>query len=118
MKSLRASLIASALLCAPVPASAQAVNFTLINNTDIDFSGLMVRRFGTDEWKPLVIAPLPVAKSGGRGAVEFSNPDCAFDLQAKLPDGRLVVWSGVNLCEAKVVTLNQSARGGLWAEYQ
>ena len=86
----QAFVLAIAMLAAaaPLPASAQAANFTLVNNTDIDFTGLKVRRFGTDEWLPLVVAPVPVARSGGHGAVQFNNPDCAFDLQATLPDGK------------------------------
>lgn len=109
--------LASLLAALPVPALAQASNFTLVNNTNIDFSALKARRFGTDQWMPLAVAPVPVAGSGGRGAVQFSNQDCAFDLEASLPDGRLVVWPGVNLCEAKVVTLNRSANGDLWVDY-
>lgn len=109
---------AAALAAAPVPVSAQAANFTLINNTDIPFTTMKVRRFGTNQWLPLVVAPLPVSSAGGRGSVEFKDPDCAFDLQATLPDGRIVVWPGVNLCDAKVVTLNRSPRGDLWADYQ
>jgi len=100
------------------PAMGQATSFTLVNNTDIDFSELKARRFGTQQWMPLAVAPVPVAKSGGSGAVQFSNPDCAFDLEATLPDGRLVVWPGVNLCDAKVVTLNRNARGDLWVDYR
>lgn len=108
----------SALVCAaPVPALGQASSFTLVNKTDIDFSSLKARRFGTDQWMPLTVAPVPVAKSGGTGAVQFSDQDCAFDLQATLPDGRQVVWPGVNLCEAKVVTLNRNANGDLWVDY-
>jgi hypothetical protein len=101
-----------------VPAFAQATNFTLVNNTDIDFSALKVRRYCTDQWQPLVVAPVPLTKSGGRGSVQFTNQDCAFDLQATLPDGRIVVWPGVNLCEARVVSLNRTARGTLWVDYQ
>jgi len=109
----------SALLAAsPAPALAQATNFTLVNNTPIDFTALKARRFGTDQWNPLAVAPVPVPKSGGQGAVQFSNQDCAFDLEATLPDGRVVVWSGVNLCDAKVVTLNRSASGDLWVDYR
>jgi hypothetical protein len=118
MKRLIPLLIAALVAASPIPAFAQAANFTLVNNTDIDFTGLMVRRFGTDQWMPLTVTPVPVPKSGGRGAAQFSNPDCAFDLQATLPDGRVVVWSGVNLCDAKVVTLNRSANGVLWADYE
>lgn len=112
------AVAAAALLAAvPAPVAAQATNFTLINNTDVSFTRLMVRRFGTDQWLPLAVSPVPLPRSGGRGAVDFSNPDCAFDLQATLPDGRTVIWSGVNLCEAKVVTLNRSG-GELWVDYR
>lgn len=109
------ALVAAAL---PQPAIAQAVNFTLINNSPIDFAELMVRRFGTDQWMPLVVAPVPVPARGGQGAAQFSDPDCAFDLRARLPDGRHVVWPGVNLCEARVVILNQRANGALWVDYR
>lgn len=118
MKQLLAIAAAASVLAFPVPAAAQAVNFTLVNNTDIDFTQLMVRRFGSGQWQPLVVAPVPVTAGGGRGVVDFSDPDCAFDLQATLPDGRNVVWSGVNLCDAKVVILNRRANGVLWADYR
>jgi hypothetical protein len=117
MRRLIPAIIAACLVAVPAPAIAQAVSFTLVNNTDIDFSGMKIRRTGTQPWVPLSIAPIPVPKSGGRGAVKFSNPDCAFDLQATLPDGRVVVWSGVNLCDTKVVTLNRNASGELWVDY-
>lgn len=117
MKRLLTIGIAALVCTAPVPALAQATSFTLVNRTDIDFSGMKARRVGSNSWLPLSVAPVPVAKSGGQGAVQFSDPDCAFDLQATLPDGRVVEWKGVNLCEAKVVTLNRSANGDLWVDY-
>ena len=80
-------------------------------------TGLMVRRFGTNEWLPLTVSPVP-PKAGGRAAADFKNEDCAFDLRATLPDGRTVVWPGVNLCQVKVVTLNQKAGGALWVDYE
>lgn len=116
MKTSLAILVAALVAAAPGPAPAQATNFTLVNNTDIPFTALMARRYRTQQWMPLVVNPVPVA-SRGRGAVEFSDQDCAFDLQATLPDGRVVVWSGVNLCDAKVVTLNRDANGVLWIDY-
>ncbi|HET8534971.1 MAG TPA: hypothetical protein VFL74_05415 [Sphingomicrobium sp.] len=118
MIKLLATALAALVAILPAPAIAQATNFTLVNNTDIDFSALKARRFGTQQWMPLTVAPVPVPKSGGQGAVQFNNPDCAFDLEATLPDGRLVVWPGVNLCDAKVVTLNRSANGDLWVDYR
>lgn len=118
MNRLMSLIAGAALLALPLPVGAQAVNFTLVNNTDIDFTALTVRRFGSNQWQPLVVAPVPVTAKGGQGAVDFNNPDCAFDLQATLPDGRNVVWSGVNLCDAKLVILNQRANGVLWADYR
>lgn len=118
MKQAFAILAAAALAASPAPLSAQAANFTLVNNTDIPFAALKVRRFGSQQWLPLVVVPLPVARSGGRGSVDFSDRDCAFDLQATLPDGRSVVWSAVNLCDAKIVSLNQTADGQLWVDYR
>jgi hypothetical protein len=118
MKQALALAAAALAFVSPVPALAQAANFTLVNNTDIDFTSLKVRRFGTNQWLALAVTPVPVTKSGGRGSVQFSNQDCAFDLQATLPDGRIVLWSGVNLCDAKVVTLNRTANGQLWVDYQ
>jgi hypothetical protein len=61
---------------------------------------------------------LPVAPpAGARGAVAFNDDDCAFDIQAKLAGGATAIWSGVNLCDAKAVTLNRSASGELWIDY-
>lgn len=117
MRNLPLLVLAGALAAIPAPGFAQAVSFTLVNNTDIAFTGLMARRAGSQPWQPLVVSPVPLASSGGRGTVTFSDPDCAFDLQATLPDGRVVVWPRVNLCEAKVVTLNRGADGSLWVDY-
>ena len=116
MKASLAMIAAALAVATPAPVGAQATNFTLVNNTDIAFTGLMARRYKTEQWMPLAVSPMPVA-SRGRGAVQFSDQDCAFDLQATLPDGRVVVWSGVNLCDAKVVTLNRGADGVLWIDY-
>ena len=119
MKTSLAILVAALVLSvAPASAQPQAVSFTIVNNTEIAFSGLKIRRFGTSDWVPLSVVPVPVAAKGGTGAVEFSNQDCAFDLQATLPDGQLVVWSGVTLCEARIVTLNRAPSGELWVDYR
>jgi hypothetical protein len=109
------SLAAAAALIAilPGPAIAGAGNFIVVNATGQDISALSIRRYGTDSWKGLSAAPA----AGGRGAVQFADDDCAFDIQAKLAGGATAVWSGVNLCDAKAVTLNRSASGALWVDY-
>ncbi len=117
MKQLLPFVMAAACAALPAPALAQAGNFTIVNATGIDFAGLTVRRFGTTQWLPLMLSPSRLPNAG-RGAADFKDEDCAFDLRATLPDGRTVVWPGVNLCQVKVVTLNQKAGGALWVDYE
>jgi hypothetical protein len=104
-----------ALVAAPVgPAlAAGASNFTLVNGTGAELAALSIRRAGTQEWKAL--GPAPTA--GARTQMKFSDPDCAFDIQAKVPGAPPVTWAGVNLCGAKSVTLNRDGSAGAWVDY-
>jgi hypothetical protein len=108
--SLLAAVVALSL--APGPALAQAKSFVLVNGTAHNMSDLAIRRFGSSEWKPLVAA----RAAGARGPVEFSDPDCAFDIRASV-GGQPAVWSGVNLCETKTVTLRRNDSGATWVDY-
>ena len=109
-----ASILAATLLAAtPVPALADASSFTLVNATAVNMTSVQIRRSGTDSWKPLGVAPA----AGGQGAVQFSDPDCAFDIEAALSGSGTAVWSGVNLCEAKIVRLNRNESGAVWVDY-
>jgi hypothetical protein len=106
------------LAVSPAPVPAQAASFVLVNNTDIAFTAIHARRFGTESWREVVITARPVAASGGQASAEFTDEECAFDLQATLPDGSLAVWRSVNLCEARVVTLNRTSAGQFWVDYR
>ena len=106
------TLIFATLLASAAPAFAGATNFNLVNGTAGALADLSIRRAGTSDWKPLGTAPSP----GGQGSVAFSDPDCAFDIRATL-GGSPVVWTGVNLCGAKSVTLKRDAETGAWVDY-
>jgi hypothetical protein len=95
------------------PAFAGAGNFVLVNKTGAAISSVSVRRAGTSSWRPLGNG----ASNGGRTTITFQDPDCAFDIQAKLGDGQTVTYSGVNLCDVSTVTLNRSANGNQWVDY-
>lgn len=95
------------------PALADASSFTLVNATAANMTSVSIRRAGTNSWKPLGVAPA----AGAQGAVQFSDPDCAFDIEATLAGSGKAVWSGVNLCEAKIVRLNRNESGAVWVDY-
>lgn len=109
MKTL---IFATLLAAAAAPAFAGATNFNLVNGTAGALADLSIRRAGTSDWKPLGSAPSP----GAQGSIAFSDPDCAFDIRATL-GGSPVVWTGVNLCGAKSVTLKRDAATGAWVDY-
>ena len=107
-------LLAAAVLASPAPAFAGAGSFTLVNSTGTQISDVAIRRATTKDWKPLAASPSP----GARQSVEFTDPDCAFDIRAKVAGGTEVVWNGVNLCEVKSVILNRNETGQAWADYE
>ena len=113
MPRLFIPLVAALLALSPTTAIAGAANFTIVNATGLDITELSIRRFGSGGWQPLAAAP----RAGARGAVRFSDPDCAFDIRATLAGGATAVWSGVNLCEANALTLNRTAAGAVWVDY-
>lgn len=113
MKRLIASLLAAAIFAQPASALAGAGNFTLVNRTGSNITALQIRRVGTTAWQPLGGNPA----AGSRTAVAFADPDCAFDIQARMADGKSATFNGVNLCDATVVTLNRGPSGDLWVDY-
>lgn len=114
MKTPAIAVAAALLATSSAPALAGgASNFTLINGTGGGISEVAIRRAGTNDWKPLGAAPA----SGARGAVQFSDPDCAFDIRASVAGGGPVTWTGINLCGAKSVVLKRDATTGAWVDY-
>ena len=113
MKRFIITAVAAVLAMTPVPALADAGNFTLVNKTGSNIAAMSIRRSGTSAWSPLGGNPA----NGSRTAVAFRNPDCAFDIKADLAGGGSATFTGVNLCDATVVTLNRGPTGDLWVDY-
>ena len=101
------------LLASSAPALAGASSFTLVNGTKGALAELSIRRAGTAEWKALGAAP----SAGARGSIQFSDPDCVFDIRATVPGSGPVTWAGVNLCDVKSVTLQRDPSAGAWVDY-
>lgn len=113
LAAMKRLLLSAMLLATASPAFAGASNFTLVNGTDGALSAVSIRRTGTSDWKPLGAAPAP----GARGQVQFTDPDCAFDIQATVAGSGPVTWGGVNLCDVKSVILKRDSAAGAWVDY-
>jgi len=112
MKIVARALIFASLALA-TPAAAAVDGFGIVNQTGGALSDLALRRVGDHTWQPLVVAPAP-----GAGAhTDFKHNDCAFDLRATVAGAGEIVWSGVNLCDVKRVTLNRDSSGRHWVDY-
>ena len=107
------ALAALAFSAAPALAFAGATNFTLVNGTDAALSAIAIKRTGTSDWKPLSSS----ASAGAANSVNFSDPDCAFDLKASVAGGGTALWSGVNLCGTSRLTLRRRPSGETWVDY-
>ena len=98
----------------PQIAWAGAANFVLVNGTGAPVSNVAIRRTTTNNWTAIPATP----PSGARANVQFDDPDCAFDIRAKLAGIGDVVWTGINLCGTKAVILNRNGSGVLWVDYE
>lgn len=108
MKRALLSLAAAAFAAIPAtPAFARASDFKLVDGTGNGVSQVTIRRAGTSDWKPL----------GAPGPVQFSDPDCAFDIRATVAGSGPVTWAGINLCNVKSVTLRRDETAGAWVDY-
>jgi hypothetical protein len=111
---MRMNRVAFLAIFASAPAfAAGASSFTLVNGTGAALAELSIRRAGTQDWKPLGPAP----SAGARSSMKFSDPDCAFDIRAKVAGAGPVTWADVNLCAVKSVTLNRDGAAGAWVDY-
>ncbi|HZC38671.1 MAG TPA: hypothetical protein VE221_08355 [Sphingomicrobium sp.] len=109
----RVALLSLLLIPASPALAGSASSFILVNGTSGALANVSIRRAGTNEWKALGAAPA----AGARGAVQFSDPDCAFDIRANFAGGGPVTWAGINLCDVKSVTLKKDESAGAWVDY-
>ena len=110
---VRIAGVALLLMLCGSPAFAGASRFILVNATGAPIADVSITRSGTHDWKPLGAAPA----SGARQQINFSNPDCAFDIRANVAGAGPVTWAGVNLCDVKSVTLKHDSSAGAWVDY-
>lgn len=113
MKRVLALSLMVAAMALASPVTAQVNGFSIVNKAGGAISGVALRRVGSSEWTPLAVAASP----GASTRAAFTNPDCAFDLRASVAGVGQVTWGGINLCDAKSVTLNRDPAGRSWVDY-
>lgn len=107
----RALILASLIMASP--AASAANDISIVNNSGAALRELALRRVGDRAWQPLAVA----TAAGSTALVTFSEKDCAYDLRATITGVGQIVWSGVNLCDVKRVTLNRDSAGRRWVDY-
>jgi hypothetical protein len=113
---MRSDLVIAATFLAAFSAAAASAgvsNFSMVNGAGDAISSLSIRRVGAPAWRPVTVT----AAVGQTVPVNFSDPDCAFDVRATLANGAIVTWRGVNLCDVTRVTLHRNAAGLVWVDY-
>jgi len=107
------ALILAMLALVVAPAHAAVNGFTVVNQTGGALTDLALRRIGDPTWQSVNVAASPAASA----RVNFAHKDCAFDLRANIAGVGPILWSGVNLCDVKRVTLNRDSSGRHWVDY-
>lgn len=113
MTKLLVAFAAVAVAAIPAPLAAGASSFVLVNRTGSGLVDIRLRRTGSGDWRPIG----STLGAGAKSDVAFSDPDCAFDIQARLAGDGDASWGGVNLCEVSIVTLRRDASGQTWVDY-
>lgn len=98
-------------LIAGLSINAQQQNFSLVNGTEFVISYVYLSPSETDTWGEDILT-VDVLGASEQCDVSFEGHDqCYWDLKAVAADGSEAVWSGLDLCEAYVITLMMTADG-------
>lgn len=118
---MRKILFTLAVACAPLfaasSASAENLDFTLVNKTGYVISEVYVSSVSTNDWEEDVMGSDVLGK-GERVDIEFDkgSKGCKWDLMVVYDDGEEAVWEKLNLCSISEVSLSYDRKKGTtWA---
>jgi hypothetical protein len=110
--------LACASLLLAVPASAENLDFNLVNKTGYTINEVYVSSAATNDWEEDVLGKDQL-ENGERAAIEFERDasGCNWDLKVVYDDGEEAEWGRLNLCSISSVTLRYNRdKGETWAE--
>lgn len=105
------------LWCALALLGAPAQSFTpssvaLVNGMGSHLRSVEIRNTPGGSWNA---GPL-VTQDGARAAWKFDDSDCAYDIRVTTASGEIVMFKGINPCDARTLTLRRNSGVG-WVDY-
>lgn len=103
----RGGLIALALLASALPAAAQTVEFTLINNSSQSLHYFYTNPSNMDAWGEDLLGPDGTLEPGYEGTVTIGDgsDQCLYDFRFETGEGALLEVYEVDICELSEYTL-------------
>lgn len=106
--SFKGGLAVLALLASAMPAAAQTVEFTLINNSSQSLHYFYTNPSNMDSWGEDLLGEDGTLESGEEGIVTIGDgsDQCLYDFRFETGEGALLEVSEVDICELDSYTLN------------
>ena len=105
--NLKGGLVALALLAGAVPATAQDIEFTLINNSSQSLHYFYTSPSNTAEWGGDLLGETGTLESGAEGTVFIGDgsDQCLYDFRFETGEGALLEVPGIDICQLHSYTL-------------
>ena len=105
--NLRGGIIALALLGSAMPAVAQTVEFTLINNSSQSLHYFYTNPSNMDAWGEDLLGPDGTLEPGYQGTVTIGDgsDQCLYDFRFETGEGATLEVFEVDICELNSYTL-------------
>lgn len=103
----RGGIVALALLAGVMPATAQNVEFTLINDSAQSLHYFYTNPSNMDAWGEDLLGPDGTLESGEQGTVSIGDgsDQCLYDFRFETGEGALLEVYEVDICELDSYTL-------------
>ncbi|HEY8576835.1 MAG TPA: hypothetical protein VIL88_10910 [Devosia sp.] len=104
---IKGATAASLLLFTTLPAAAQNVEFSLLNNSSHTLEYLYVAPSNTDEWGDDLLGETGVLEAGSEATVFIGDgsDQCLYDLRFETAEGAELDVYEVNICKLSSYTL-------------
>ena len=105
--TIKGAMVALALLAGALPAAAQNVEFTLINNSSQALHYFYTKPSNMDAWGEDLLGPDGTLEPGYQGTVSIGDgsDQCLYDFRFETGEGALLEVYEVDICELDSYTL-------------